>query len=113
MSLVADYSDSSSEEDEILEKKKTSGMKLPSVDDMFASVDTKISDMSFGATPHVEIKKRVLEGEVQEKKTGVVKRKTRSLVPPQLKQKRANVSTEDLRYVHIHLEIIFEIDLER
>ncbi|EQC40181.1 hypothetical protein SDRG_02829 [Saprolegnia diclina VS20] len=110
MSLVADYSDSSDSDVEtpvvvapaaaVAAPCTAKPIALPSADDLFAGT-VKPSSVSAGPsflaqrqTPKPT--KRALDEPTVAAPTKNAKVKTRSLLPPQLRNQRPNVSTEDL-----------------
>ncbi|KAG9406678.1 hypothetical protein AC1031_002998 [Aphanomyces cochlioides] len=112
MSLVANYSDSDSSEDEkevkTVEKPCAKApVALPSADDLFADNFKKPASVGAftsntarqpAATPMLPTqpvpKRSIDDAELKNDVRKPVRRKVRSLVPPQLR--RPNVSTEDL-----------------
>ncbi|CAK4069980.1 unnamed protein product [Aphanomyces euteiches] len=109
MSLVANYSDSDSSEDEkevkTVEKPCAKApVALPSADDLFADNFKKPASVGAftarqpAATPALPTqpvpKRSIDDAEIKNDVRKPVRRKVRSLVPPQLR--RPNVSTEDL-----------------
>ncbi|KDO24371.1 hypothetical protein SPRG_10449 [Saprolegnia parasitica CBS 223.65] len=111
MSLVADYSDSSDSDAEtpvvvapaavVAAPCAAKPIALPSADDLFAGT-VKPSSVSAGPSFLVQRPtpkpptKRALDEPTVTTPTKNAKVKTRSLLPPQLRNRRPNVSTEDL-----------------